>query len=70
MASGDTYVIKVYVKDQNGATMRIAKTATLSGAQTDPAAYLPFVPTKQYKVTIQRTAGSNRTFTWQRAVIT
>ena len=70
MASGDTVVIKIYVKDQNGATMRLYHTATLTGAQTDPAYFIPFLPTKQYKVSIQRTGGTDRAYTWQRVEVT
>lgn len=66
MQSGDTVVIKVYVKDQNGSAMRVYGTATLSNVQADPAGYIPYLTTKQYKVTIQRTAGTDRAFAWQR----
>jgi len=71
MVAGDTVVIRVYVKDQNGATMRVWTQKTLTDAQTnEPVWFAPFLPTKQYKVTIQRTAGTDRAFTWQRVVQT
>lgn len=70
MTSTETFVIKVYLKDQNGATMRLYHTTTLSGAQADPDWYVPFIATKQYKVTIQRTAGTDRAVTWQRIDVT
>lgn len=66
MTSGDTITIKVYVKDTNGSAMRTYLTTPLSGVQSDPAFYLPFVATREHKVTIQRTAGSDRAYTWQR----
>lgn len=66
MASGDQLRIKVYVKDQNGAAMRLYRTFTLTDAQTDPAYFVAFLPTKQYQVSIQRLAGTDRTYTWQR----
>lgn len=69
MLSGDTVVIKVYVKDQNAGTMRLYLTATITNAQTDPAYHIPFVPTKQYRVTIQRTGGTDRAYTWLRAEV-
>lgn len=71
MIAGDTVVIKVYVKDQNGATMRVLYNKTLTDAQTnEPAYFIPFVATKQYRVTIQRTAGTDRAYTWQRIAVT
>lgn len=69
MVSGDTVVIKIYVKDQNAGTMRLYLSKTLVDAQTEPAFHVPFVPTKQYKVTIQRTGGTDRAFTWLRAEV-
>jgi len=71
MAAGDTMVFKVYVKDQNGTTMRVWVQKTLTDAQTnEPAFFVPFVATKQYKISIQKTVGTNRAFTWQRIVQT
>ena len=70
MTSAETIVLKVYVLDENGATMRIFKTITLSGVQSDPAGFLSFLPAQQYKVTIQRTAGSDRAYTWLRVEVT
>lgn len=66
MQAGDTVIFKVYSKDQNGATMRIWITKTLQDAQTEPAYFVPFVATKQYKITVQRTSGTDRAYTWQR----
>lgn len=66
MASGDTVVIRIYVKDQNALVMRLYDSATLSNAQSLPAFYIPPLGTKEYKVTIQRTAGTDRAYTWQR----
>jgi len=66
MQSGDTITIKVYVLDENAAVMRLYETQTVTGAQTDPAIFIPFIPTKQYKVSIQRTAGTDRSFNWMR----
>lgn len=70
MTAADTVEIKVYVKDQQGALMRVYTTQTLTGLQTDPAFFVPFVPTKQYKVTIKRTAGADKAYTWQRVEVT
>jgi hypothetical protein len=71
MASGDTVVIRTYVKDVNATTMRLYKPVTISGAQTaDPTGFLAFMAATQYKVTIQRTAGSDRAYTWLRVEVT
>jgi hypothetical protein len=69
MTGTETFVIKVYVKDQNGATMRVAESETLTGVQDPVSVFIPFLPTKQYKVTIQRTAGTDRAVAWQRVEI-
>ena len=65
MTASETFRIKVYVKDQNLVTMRLYTTVDISGVQSDPAYFIPFVAAKQYKVTIQRTGGSDRAVTWQ-----
>lgn len=67
MQAGDTMEFKIYVKDQNGAAMRVWIFKTLQDAQTnEPAFFVPFVATKQYKITVKRTTGADRAFTWQR----
>lgn len=66
MLAGDTIQVRVNVKDQNTTTMRKYIDTAISDAQTKPAFFIPFVPTKQYKVSIQRTAGTDRTYTFQR----
>lgn len=69
MASGDTVVIKTKVLDQNTSTIRTYETVTLTDAQTDPAYFIAWLPARQYRVTIQRTAGTDRSFTWLRAEV-
>ena len=69
MTSAEKMVVKVYVKDQNSTTMRQYDTATLSGDLPSDGFYIPFVTTKEYRVTIQRTAGSDKAFTWQRVEV-
>lgn len=66
MTSTETFIIKVYVYDTNGATYRVYQTITLTGVQSDPAGYIPTLLSSQYKVTIQRTAGTDRAVTWKR----
>lgn len=70
MTSTDTVEIKVYVKDSQGGLMRVYTTQTLGGVQTDPAYFVPFVPTRQYKVTLKRITGTDRAYNWQRIEVT
>ena len=66
MTATETFVFKVYVYDTNATTYRVFQTITLTGAQTDPAGYLPTLLSSQYKVSVQRTAGTDRAVTWKR----
>ena len=66
MTSTETFVFKVYVYDTNATTYRVYQTITVTGAQTDPAGYIPTLLSAQYKVTVQRTAGTDRSVTWER----
>lgn len=65
MQSGDTITLKVYIKDINGNAMRLIKSTSVSNAQTE-SGFFSFLPATQYKVTIQRTAGTDRAYTWER----
>ncbi len=68
MTAAETIVIRIYVKDQDSGTItRTFQTITLTGVQTDAAYYIPWLPTKQHKVTIQRTAGTDKAYPWMRA---
>ena len=66
MVAGDEIELIVYVLDSNGSTMRKYRTKRIKDAQTDPAFFIPFLPASQYKVTIQRIAGTDRAYTWTR----
>ncbi len=66
MLAGDIVEIKVYKKDDNAAVMRVYRTRKIKNVQADPAFFIPFLPTSQYKVTIKRIAGTDRTYTWNR----
>lgn len=70
MAAVDKIEIKTYVRDQNANVMRVYSTAILEGQQDDPAFFIPYIPCKQYRVTIKRLAGTDRAYTWQRVEIT
>ena len=69
MVVGDTMVFRTYVYDDNAATLRLFDVTTISGQQTLGAVSLYVAPiaTRQFKVTVQRTLGSDRAFTWTRA---
>ncbi len=70
LQSGDSVAIRVYVRDENDTqTMKKFIDVELSDAQGSPAFFVPHLPTKQYRVTIQTTGGLNRTFTWQRSEV-
>ena len=63
MASGDTVIIKVYAKMKSGGTYRRYDSTTYSDAQTNPAIHLIKLSAEYgFKVTLQQTAGSYRTF--------
>ena len=68
MASGDVVRIRTYVKDENSATTRVLydDRVSYSHIKTDPVYYIPPIPTNSFKVSIEQTDGTNRTFTWLR----
>lgn len=63
MASGDTVVIKVNAKLKSGGSYRQYDSASYSDAQTNPAVHITRLTTKYgIKITLQQTAGTNRTY--------
>jgi hypothetical protein len=66
MTATETFRIRVYLYDSNGAAYRTMEDQTITGAQDPPAFYTPTMLTSQYKVTIIRTAGTDRAVTWKR----
>jgi hypothetical protein len=66
MTGTETFRIRVYLYDTNGATARTMVDETITGAQDPPAFYVPTMLSSQYKVTIIRTAGTDRAVTWKR----
>lgn len=67
MVSGDTIQVRVYVRDENTPAERKYIDTEISGAQADPAFFIPFVPSLEYRVSIQRTAGPDKLYTWVRS---
>lgn len=71
MASGDKITIRVYVWDSEDGVFKKMETIILENAQTpDEAWFYSFLPSQQYKVSIQRNAGTDRNYTWQRIEVT
>jgi len=65
MASGDTVVLKIYDKVLNTSTLALVTQETYTDAQTLPIKFLP--PqwiTEEIKITLQRTAGTDRNYEW------
>jgi len=66
MTGGDTFVIRTYIWDEQlGEYMSIDK-KTPTGVQDPVAIMIDFRAGTRYKVTIQKTGGSNQTVTWLR----
>jgi hypothetical protein len=61
MTSTETFVFKIYLYDPTGTpAFRLFDTITKTGVQSTPAYYVPFIPSRQYRISVQRTAGSDR----------
>ena len=67
LIAGDTFQVRVYLIDTQDATERKYIDTEVAGAQTSPAFFIPFIPAKEYRVSLQRTSATNRTISWQRA---
>lgn len=64
MQSGDELTIRVQVLDDDASTLRKYLDITLVGVQASPAVFIPFLPSNQYRVTIQRVAGADRNYSF------
>ena len=63
----DSVILKWYIYDINAATItaKIIYAKTITGDQSaEPGIYFPPIAGKRYRLTIQRLAGTDRTFTW------
>lgn len=66
MASGDTIVLRQYMKIKSGGSYRMFGMETYVGAQAAPLVYLELKPAKYgFKITLQQTSGTNRNVDWQ-----
>jgi hypothetical protein len=68
MGVNEVISVRIYVQDENdSASLKKYIDTSISGSQGTPAFFIPYVPSKQHKVTVQLTAGSNIVLYWQRA---
>lgn len=65
--AADTFRIKVYVDEANAGTERTYLDESMVGVQAPSMIFIPPIPADHLRVTMQRTAGTNRTFAWRRA---
>jgi len=67
LQAGDSVQVRAYIQDPNdSATMKRYIDVLISDAQSLPGFYIPWVPTQQYRVSVQRIGGTDRTVTWCR----
>ncbi len=67
LTGGDSVQIRVYILDPNDTnTMKKYLDVLISDAQSNPAFYIPWVPTGQYQVSVQRITGVDKNITWCR----
>lgn len=67
LIGGDSVQIRVEIQDPNDASsMKRYIDVLISDAQANPAFYIPWVPTQQYRVSIQRITGTDKVITWCR----
>ncbi len=67
LVDGGSVQIRVYIQDPNdSAQMKKYIDTLVSDAQSNPSFYIPWVPTQQYRVSVQRVLGSNINITWCR----
>lgn len=69
MTGTETFVIKIYNYDNVDAVERLFGTFTYTGVQTEATTIFDFIPSTRYRATIQKTAGTDRTVSWERMVI-
>lgn len=68
MGVNEVISVRIYVQDENdSASLKKYIDTSISGSQGTPAFFIPYVPSKQHKVTVQLTSGSNIVLYWQRA---
>lgn len=66
MATSDKITIKIYDWDVVAGAYKLYDTIPLQDSQPNPTFYSPPLPQHRFKVTIQRTAGTDRAYNWER----
>lgn len=69
MTSTETFVVKVYVWDSADAVERQFQISTFTGVQASPSVLFDFQPSKRYRLSIQRTAGTDKQISYERYTI-
>lgn len=70
MDVGDKITVRVYDWDGNGTQYVKHDTFLFEDIQVNPSWFISFIPSQYYKVTIEQTAGTYRTFNWTRIEVT
>jgi hypothetical protein len=70
MTNGDTIKVKIYDWDAEGSTYRLHDEIIFENVQSKPSWFFNFLPSERYKVSIQRTAGTDRSYNWTRIEVT
>ncbi len=69
LLGGESVQIRVYIQDPaDSNSMKKYIDVLVSDAQGSPSFYIPWTPTEQYRVSIQRVSGAGQTITWCRKV--
>lgn len=66
LQAGDSIQIRLYVLDPNTPLIRKYLDVLVADLQTTPAFYIPWTPSRQYRLTVQRISGIDRNITWSR----
>jgi len=69
MAGGDTWVFKTFIWDTADGAEREFSVHTFSGVQASPAILFDFVASKRFRVSVQRTAGTDGELSFERFTI-
>ncbi len=69
MVGGDTWVFRVYTWDTADGIERQFSIHTFTGDQASEVQLFDFLPSKRYRVSVQRTAGTDGAYSFERYTI-
>ena len=69
MTSAETIQFRGYVLDAQSNTMVKFIDESISGVQTSPGIYIHLLPATEYRISITRTAGTDKQYNWLRAEV-